>query len=127
MNERDLKSIRKALQVMRERIGAGLSAIEKDTLNQSQRDASGDLSGYSFHMADVATDNYDREFSLDRASNEQQALNAIDDALKKIEEGIYGLCEECGKKITIQRLKAVPYAAKCIQCKTKEEENKGRR
>ena len=101
----------------------GINHIERDNLNKSQRDAAGDLSGYSFHMADMATDNFDREFSLDIASTEQVMLNRIDEALRKIEEGSYGICESCEKPISFKRLKAVPSAKLCIKCKEDEEKN----
>ena len=117
---------KKLLEICRKKIAGDLTHLEKDALNLSQRDASGDLSGYSFHIADMATDNFDREFNLGLASNEQQLLNQIDEALRKIDEGQYGVCETCGKSIAQKRLLAVPYARFCIQCQS-EEEKKSRR
>lgn len=124
MNQKDLKAIQKKLESERERIIKGITSLEKDALNTSQRDSSGDLSGYSFHMADVATDNFDREFNLDLASNEQQLLNDISVALRKIKEGDFGVCEVCDAKINIARLKVVPQAKMCIKCKQEEEDQK---
>ncbi|HNV85365.1 MAG TPA: TraR/DksA C4-type zinc finger protein [Candidatus Omnitrophota bacterium] len=126
MNKKEKQQLKELLEAQRRKIAGDLDHIEKDTLNQSQRDASGDLSGYSFHMADVATDNYDREFSLDIASNEQKVLNEIEAALQKMEDGTYGKCEICDDKIKIERLKAVPYARLCVKCK-QEEERKAKR
>lgn len=123
MEKEDLMKLKAQLEVERAKIADGLSHIERDNLNRSQRDASGDLSGYAFHMADMATDNFDREFSLDLASNEQVLLNRIDEALKKIQDGSYGVCENCEKPISFKRLKAVPYAKLCIKCKEDEEKN----
>ena len=124
MNQRDLKRLKKKLIDERERIVKGLNSLEEGALNTSQREASGDLSGYSFHMADVATDNFDREFILDLASNEQNILNNIDLALRKIDDGTYGICEGCSCKINIERLKVVPHARLCIRCKQEEEGKK---
>lgn len=124
--KRDLERFKKLLEEFRKKTVGGLTHLEKDSLNLSQRDASGDLSGYSFHMADQATDNFDREFNLDLASNEQQVLNRIDEALRKIDEGTYGICEFCSKPISQKRLLAVPYAKLCIKCQ-EEEEKKRRR
>jgi len=126
VNKKEKQQLKGLLELHRRKIAEDLDHIEKDTLNQSQRDASGDLSGYSFHMADVATDNYDREFSLDIASTEQKVLNEIEAALQKIEDGTYGKCEMCDSKISVERLKAVPYARLCVQCK-QEEERKAKR
>jgi DnaK suppressor protein len=92
-----------------------------DTLKQTQKEASGDISGYTYHMADVATDNYDREFSLGIASNERQMLYELDDALKKIEDATYGQCEDCKGMITKTRLKAIPYTRHCLSCQQKRE------
>ena len=95
--------------------------ISEDTLKKSQKDASGDISGYTYHMADVATDTYDREFSLGLASNDRELLYELDDAMKKIEEGTFGICEECKSVISQTRLKAVPYARLCVKCQEKKE------
>jgi RNA polymerase-binding transcription factor DksA len=72
-------------------------------------------------MADVATDNYDREFSLGLASSDRQSLYELEDALKKIEDGTFGVCEDCKQLITKVRLKAVPQARLCVKCQEKRE------
>lgn len=120
----DKKKINKYKKLLLEKRSVILSEIEhlqKGALKKSQRDASGDLSGYVYHMADVGTDNFDREFSLDLASNEQKILYEIDEALKRIKEGGFGRCEGCGNEINPGRLEAVPYARLCIDCKEREE------
>lgn len=124
--QRNFDKIKKQLEDQRKQIADGIDHITNDNLNLSQRDASGDLSGYTFHMADVATDNFDREFSLEMAGTEQQLLNKIDEALKKIQEGNYGNCDNCEASISMERLKAVPYAKLCIKCQ-EEEEKKAKR
>lgn len=116
-----LKKYKEILLKEREKIGGGISHITQDALKTSQRDASGDLSGYSFHMADMASDNYEREFSLGRASEEQDLLYTIDEALKRIHDGTYGSCLQCNKSISKKRLDAVPHAELCINCQTKNE------
>lgn len=121
MNRKELKKFKDLLESTRRKIVGDLNHLQKDALNTSPRDASGDLSGYGFHMADVATDNYDRELNLDIASTEQRLLNDIDNALRKIEDGTYGQCEVCDSKISVQRLRAMPYARLCIKCKEEEE------
>jgi len=119
-----LDHFRKLLEGARKKITGDLAHLEKDTLNLSQRDASGDLSGYSFHMADMATDNFDREFNLDLATNEQELLNRVDEAIRKIDEGKFGICEICAKPISQKRLIAVPYARFCIKCQAEEEKKR---
>jgi RNA polymerase-binding protein DksA len=121
MAKKDLKKYKDLLLKEREKIGGELSHITRDALSRSQRDASGDLSGYSYHMADVASDNYEREFTLGRASDEQGLLYRIDEALKRIEDSSYGSCLQCGRAITKKRLAAVPHTELCIECQKKNE------
>lgn len=124
--QNDLSHYRKLLEAVREKIAGDVAHLEKDSLNQSQRDASGDLSGYSYHMADMATDNFDREFNLGLVSTEQGLLNQIDEALRKINEGRFGICETCEKPIAQKRLMAVPYTRFCIKCQSQEEKKRRR-
>lgn len=126
MNKRDLERFKKLLLKKREDIITEMSNITKDTLSKSQREASGDLSGYSFHMADQASDNYDREFSLNLASDNQKVIYAIDEALGRIKDKTYGRCLQCHKEITRKRLRAVPHAILCIDCQRKEEAKRKR-
>jgi RNA polymerase-binding protein DksA len=117
----DLKDFKKIVLKKKAEILNDLEHISDDTLRKSQKEASGDISGYTYHMADVATDNYDREFSLGLASGERKSLYELDDALKRIEEGTFGICDDCHKPITKIRLKAVPSARLCIKCQQKKE------
>jgi RNA polymerase-binding transcription factor DksA len=72
-------------------------------------------------MADIGTDNYEQEFTLGLIQNEEATLHDIDEALAKIDEGTYGNCEGCEKKIPKARLKVVPHARLCVECQRKEE------
>lgn len=120
-SKKDLADFKKIVLKRKEEILDGIKHISEDTLHKSQKEAAGDISGYTYHMADVATDTYDREFSLGLASNERKLLYELDDALKKIEEGTFGICEDCKCFITKTRLKAVPYARLCVKCQEKRE------
>lgn len=120
-NKKDLAEFKKLILKRKQEILDEIKHISEDTLKKSQKEASGDISGYTYHMADVATDSYDREFSLGLASNERDLLYELEDALKKIEEGIFGICEECKTLITKTRLKAVPYARLCVKCQERKE------
>lgn len=120
-NKKELEYFRKLILKNKEKILDEIKRISEDTLKKSQKDAAGDISGYTYHMADVASDTYDREFSLGLASNERQSLYELDDAIKKIEEGTFGICEECKSVITKTRLKAVPFARLCVKCQEKKE------
>jgi len=121
MPKKELNKYKALLVKEREKIGGGINHITQDALKTSQREASGDLSGYSFHMADVASDNYEVEFSLGRASDEQNILYTIDEALKRVKDGSYGSCTQCGKQIPKRRLDALPHTELCIACQSKNE------
>jgi DnaK suppressor protein len=117
----ELKKYKILLVAERQKVGGDLSHIAQNTLKKSQREASGDLSGYSYHMADQASDDYERDFSLGRATDEQNLLYKIDEALKRVEEGTYGSCLQCNKPIAKRRLAALPYTELCIECQSKNE------
>ena len=119
--KKDLKDFKKIILSRKEELVDDIKHISDDTLKKSQKDAAGDISGYTYHMADVATDTYDREFSLGLASNERQVLYELEDALKKVEDGTFGICESCKCLITKTRLKAVPQARLCVKCQEKKE------
>ncbi len=119
--KKELNEFKKLVLKRKEEINDEIKHISDDTLKKSQKDASGDISGYTYHMADVATDNYDREFSLELASSDRQSLYELEDALKRIEDGSFGVCEDCKRLITKVRLKAVPQARLCVKCQEKRE------
>ena len=121
MAKKDLKKYKALLLSERKTVGGDLSYIAHNTLNKSQRDSSGDLSGYSYHMADQASDDYERDFSLGRATSEQSLLYSIDEALKRVEDGTYGACLQCGKQISKKRLVALPHGDLCIECQKANE------
>lgn len=121
LTKKDLNDYKKLINKRKSEIMYDINHISEDTLKKSLKDASGDISGYAFHMADVATDNYDREFSLGIASNERKLIYELDDAVKRIEDGTFGFCEDCKSLIAKTRLKAIPYARLCLNCQQKRE------
>ena len=124
LSKQQLKQFRQSLITERSKVVNEIRSIAEET-SKSPRDASGDLSAYTVHMADMAADTYERELSINMVSSEQEVLYQIDDALKRIEEGIFGVCQQCNKPISLSRLKAVPYASMCIACqRLKEQKNK---
>ena len=80
---------------------------------------------HAMHMADVATDMYDREFNLSLASGERQIVQQIDSALDRIAKGTYGICIKTGKRISEQRLKAGPYAEYCLEAQEEMDRKSG--
>ncbi len=117
----ELEIYKKLLLRLRGKIAGDLQQIEGDTLSGDQPSSGGELSD----VADMATDNYDKELNIGLASNEQQLLNDIDTALKRIEDGTYGICEIYGTAIPKKRLLAMPYTR--LSMKAQEEEEKSKR
>lgn len=111
----DIKHFKEMLLEKRREILRNVSEIEEETLRKSRLDASGDLSSMPIHMADLGSDNYEQEFVLGLMDSERRLLREIDDALQRIEDGIYGICEGTGKPIPKARLKAQPWARYCVE------------
>ncbi|RLD10281.1 MAG: hypothetical protein DRI44_06420 [Chlamydiae bacterium] len=118
-NDVNLKKYKKKLMEKKIRILGDVRQLESEVLNNSLKNASGDLTGYSTHEADSATDSADRELMLGIASSEQRLLKNINHALKRIEDGVYGYCELCNARISDGRLDAKPESIICIDCKKK--------
>jgi RNA polymerase-binding transcription factor DksA len=123
LSKEDAVKFKKLLLDLRDHLIDGVSFLASDNLKRSNRDASGELSGYSLHMADAGTDNFDREFALSLVSNEQEALYEIEEALKRLEHSTYGICGNCEKPIVKARLEAVPFARLCVHCQSTVEKD----
>ena len=117
----ELMFFRSQLQKQLDLTQGNLDALAGDNLKRSPIEASGDISAHSTHMADQGTDNFDRELALNLASSRQESLYDIEDAIRRIDEGTYGACETCGGAIELPRLKALPFAKKCMSCQNAAE------
>jgi RNA polymerase-binding protein DksA len=97
-----------------------------ETFGSSQQESDGDLSSYSFHMADQGTDAMEREKAFLFASQEGRFLWHIDEALRRLYRSpeTFGRCHSCGNEIAFERLDALPHARFCIECKQREEDGK---
>lgn len=111
----DREFFKQSLLEKRREIFQNVFEIEGETLKKSRLDASGDLSSMPIHMADIGTDNYEQEFALGLMDGERKILHEIDDALQRIEDGTYGICEGTGEPISKARLKAQPWARYCVE------------
>lgn len=119
-SEKDMKMFENRLLERREKAMKKLG-IFGENFSNTQRDSSGDLSSYSFHMADLGTDAMEREKAFLFASQEGRLLYHIDEALRRLYRDEYGICEYCKQKIDRRRLKAIPHARLCLDCKEREE------
>ena len=110
-----IEHFRQMLLQKRREIISNVNEMEDETLKQSRLDASGDLSSMPIHMADIGTDNYEQEFALGLMDSERKLLKEIDDALQRIEDKTYGICEGTGKPVPKARLEAQPWARYCVE------------
>lgn len=120
MNKKELEKFSKLIESERRRVSENIDAIEQGISDRTAGQASGSQ-GYSNHMADIGSDAMDQEQAFLHASKESVYLRQLDEALKRIERGTYGTCEDCGGKIPVKRLEAFLAARLCIDCKTKQE------
>lgn len=126
LTKKDLEFHRDLLLKLRDRVIDEISFLANDNLNRSAKESSGDLSSYSFHMADQGTDNFDREFAASLLNNEHDVLYEIEEALRRIDQGTYGVCEMSGKPIERERLKVLPFARYCVSVQSEMERGKPR-
>lgn len=127
LSDTTVNAFKELLLEKRREITRNVSEIEGETLKKSRLDASGDLSSMPIHMADIGTDNYEQEFALGLMDSERRILHEIDDALQRIEEGVYGICEGTGKPIPRARLDAQPWARYCVEYARMVEEGQAER
>lgn len=110
-----IEHFKQLLLQKRREIISNVSEMEDETLKKSRLDASGDLSSMPIHMADIGTDNYEQEFALGLMDSERKLLREIDDALQRMEDKTYGICEGTGEPIPKARLEAQPWARYSVE------------
>ncbi len=115
LSPKDLEYFREILMAKRAELVGDVGRLSSGAMGNSRRDASGDLSTMPIHMADIGSDNWEQEFTLDLLANERDLLREIDDALARIENRTYGICLATHKPIPKARLKAKPWAKYCIE------------
>ena len=125
LNKKQLGHLEKRLLEERNRVIKELGHYG-ESFNSSLQASDGDLSSYSFHMADQGTDAMEREKAFLFASQEGRFLWHIDEALRRLYRSpeTFGRCHNCGQEIDFDRLDALPHARLCIACKQKEEDGK---
>ena len=117
---------REKLLQLRDAMVDSMAGVAQDTLRS--RAEGSEASAFGMHQADAGSDAYDRDFALSLLSQEQDALYEIDQALKRVEMGTYGVCEMSGKPIGHPRLEAIPFARYTVECQSQlEKQNKASR
>jgi DnaK suppressor protein len=121
-----IRAQQEKLLQLRDAMVDSMAGVAKDNLRS--RAEGSEASAFGMHQADAGSDAYDRDFALSLLSQEQDALYEIDQALKRIELGTYGICEMSGKPISRARLEAIPFARFTVECQSQlEKQNKASR
>jgi DnaK suppressor protein len=115
LTAKELASFRELLVEKLKEIIGDVNHIESGALKTSRQDSAGDLSSMPIHMADIGSDNYEQEFSLGLMDSERKIVREIYEAIKRIEEGTYGICEGTGEPIPKIRLKGIPWTRYCLK------------
>ena len=108
------KEYRDMLLGLRERITGQIAALKGDSLQRFD----------AANTEEDGTDAFERQFALNLVSSEQDSLFEIDEALRRLDEGIYGVCLQCRKLIEFPRLKALPFVKMCVKCQSQNEKGK---
>lgn len=120
MNKRDLLKFEKLLLEQRAKLDGSIRNMEEAARADESRERGGDFASY----AESGTDNFDRETALNIASGESAWLAEVSDALRRIQNGTYGICEGCEEKIPVKRLEVFPSARFCVNCQAEVEKNR---
>lgn len=116
MKKPDMMVYKERLLALRARLRGDVTQMADSALRKNRLESNGDLSSMPIHMADLGSDNFEQEFTLSLMETEEGTLDAIEKALERIEEGVYGKCEHCGSTVPKTRLNAIPYAVLCVKC-----------
>jgi len=112
----DLEEFEKILRRRKALLADDVLGLNRDWLDKSEGDAA-----HSNHMAESGTDAFEEDVRLSRMESAGEEIEEIDAALERIRAGAYGVCGECAKPLPRERLRAIPYARLCIDCKAIEE------
>ena len=119
-SRKDLAAFRRSLLVRRRTLAGTYAHFSRDALNGITR-RDGDLSSVPSESAEIGTQAFDQSVALDLLANEADTIGQIDEALKHIDEGTYGVCGDCMRPIPLARLKALPFTTLCVKCREAEE------
>ena len=121
MKKAEVKPFKELLLTLRARLRGDVSTLANSALSASASGGAGSFSVPS-HMADMGSDTFEQHNTILLMNSEGETLAAVEAALERVEEGLYGCCLECSGKIPKTRLKAIPYTPHCVKCASELEE-----
>jgi RNA polymerase-binding transcription factor DksA len=110
----DSADARRHLEAERERLEGVRAGFDDEGLDESETDSVGELSSIDQHPADLGTETFEREKDVSIIEQVESELADVEHALRRLDEGTYGICEACGKPIGDARLDAMPAARLCL-------------
>ncbi len=116
MKSADQKVYKERLLALRARLLGDVSGMADAALHKTRSESSGDLSSMPIHMAELGSDNFEQEMTLRLMESDKDTLDAIEQALERIEDNEYGKCTECGHVIPKTRLNVIPFTPLCVKC-----------
>ena len=119
----ELKSFNERLRIIRARLRGDVITMTDAALNKNRMEGDVDHTAMPIHMADIGSDNFEQEQTLSFMQSEHGLLEMVDEALARMKEGTYGICEGCECRIPRGRLDAIPYAIQCVQCAASDEQD----
>jgi RNA polymerase-binding protein DksA len=121
MTKPELETFQQTLLALRSRLRGDVSHLANEALGANGTKSGGTKAPAD--LADVATDNFEQEFTLSLMQNQEQVLGEIGEALERIRQGTFGRCEECQKPVAKARLQALPYTRHCVGCARKVQQS----
>jgi RNA polymerase-binding transcription factor DksA len=121
LSKTQLEKLRRQLEELAARVRSDASAMLKEVRHGSGGNGGSELSNAPFHLGDMGTEEYLYDMNTTLLANEQYIAVEAREALRRMDEGAYGVCESCGKPIARERLEAIPFTRYCVQCAEKED------
>ncbi|MCK5145476.1 TraR/DksA C4-type zinc finger protein [bacterium] len=123
MNNQEKELFKTLLLQLRKELTGQMEQIVETGTETTGKEAAGDHSSYSFHIADMGSDTMEREKKFLAVQRSGMTVQEIDEALERIENELFGTCELCGCKIPKERLEFIPHTKYCINCQSKQEDD----
>lgn len=122
LKKSEIKPYKEMLIQLRARLRGDVSTLANSALSSVGSGGSGS-SAVPSHMADMGSDTADQDNTILLMNSEGETLTMVESALERVEDGSYGICQQCENKIPKTRLKALPYTPHCVKCASELEEN----
>jgi YteA family regulatory protein len=123
MNPERLEYFRNRLIAEKKRFESERANSDNFNLHESLTESTQELAAYDNHPADLGSETFEREKDLALKNNLDELYQRVNEALARFEAGNYGICEDCGRDIDLERLEALPYTTLCIECQREEEDH----